>query len=602
MAAPRKRNFDGRLFNERWTIDYFFILHNGKLCCLVCQESIAVIKEYNIKRHYDTKHKKKFDCLQDELRLIKVNELRTSLTNQQNCFTNICNQNESTVRASYKVARMIAKCGRPFTDGEFLKNVMIEVMDEVCPEKQHLIKEVSLSARTITRRIEEIGNDVEDMLKGNAINFQYFSIAMDESCDIKDTAQLLIFIRGIDEKFNIFEEMAALCSLKGRTTGEDLFISVQKVISSLGLKLENLKSITTDGGLNMSGQKSGVSARISQRMQELGFETPMIFHCIIHQQALCMKILKLDRFLDVIVPIINFIKRHGLNHRQFQEFLIDIEAQYEDIIYYTDVRWLSKGNMIKRFFLLKDDIYVFMMEKGKEIPELVNSEWLIQLAFLVDITSLMNDLNIKLQGKGKLIHETFSEVKAFEMKLKLLKNNIIEKKLHNLPFCKSFFEKDKITLELPTNLFLEYIESLQNEFSRRFSDFHKHSKEIRLFQNPFAPNIEDVPEYLQLEVIDLQTNDVLKDAFKVVELKEFYAGLSASLFPALKKFSAGMITIFASTYICEQTFSRMNYIKNKHRTRITDGHLHALLRVSTTSFDVDFNKLAKKLQKHQSSH
>jgi hypothetical protein len=71
--------------------------------------------------------------------------------------------------------------------------------------------DISLSARTITRRIEEIGNDVDDVLKGNAINFQYFSITMDESCDIKDTAQLLIFIRGIDEKFNIFEEMAAFC-------------------------------------------------------------------------------------------------------------------------------------------------------------------------------------------------------------------------------------------------------------------------------------------------------------------------------------------------------------------------------------------------------
>jgi hypothetical protein len=50
----------------------------------------------------------------------------------------------------------------------------------------------------------------------------------------------------------------------------------------LGLKLENLKSITTDGRLNMSGQKSDVSARISQKMQELGFVTPMIHHFASH--------------------------------------------------------------------------------------------------------------------------------------------------------------------------------------------------------------------------------------------------------------------------------------------------------------------------------
>ena len=33
----------------------------GKPLCLVCQKTVSVTKEYNLKRHYDTLHKHKFE-------------------------------------------------------------------------------------------------------------------------------------------------------------------------------------------------------------------------------------------------------------------------------------------------------------------------------------------------------------------------------------------------------------------------------------------------------------------------------------------------------------------------------------------------------------
>jgi hypothetical protein len=47
---------------------------------------------------------------------------------------------------------------------------------------------------------------------------------MYESNNITDTVQLLIFIRGIDATFTVHEEQRGLCSLKGTTTGKDLFL------------------------------------------------------------------------------------------------------------------------------------------------------------------------------------------------------------------------------------------------------------------------------------------------------------------------------------------------------------------------------------------
>jgi hypothetical protein len=48
-----------------------------------------------------------------------------------------------------------------------------------------------------------------------------------------------------------------------------------------------------------------------------------------------------------IVNIVNFIRSHRLNHREFQPFLSKMEAEHGDVLYYTEVRWLSRGKVLK---------------------------------------------------------------------------------------------------------------------------------------------------------------------------------------------------------------------------------------------------------------
>jgi hypothetical protein len=102
---------------------------------------------------------------------------------------------------------------------------------------------------------------------------------------------LLIFIRGIDATFTVHEELRGLCSLRGAATGEDLFLKVQETLASLEMNWEKLKSVTTDGGKIICGSKTGVVRRICNEVMQVGSETPMVFHCIIHQKALCCQIL-----------------------------------------------------------------------------------------------------------------------------------------------------------------------------------------------------------------------------------------------------------------------------------------------------------------------
>ena len=43
-------------FKERWTGEFFFVHVHDKALCLLCRDTVAVFKEFNLKRHYETMH------------------------------------------------------------------------------------------------------------------------------------------------------------------------------------------------------------------------------------------------------------------------------------------------------------------------------------------------------------------------------------------------------------------------------------------------------------------------------------------------------------------------------------------------------------------
>ena len=100
----------------------------------------------------------------------------------------------------------------------------------------------------------------------DGLKFNFFSIAVDESTDVTDTAQLAIFIRGLNSDFVITEELLCVQSMKDTTTGQDIYGEVKSAFSRFGLKWENLSGIVTDGAPAMKGKNSGLVARIKTEL------------------------------------------------------------------------------------------------------------------------------------------------------------------------------------------------------------------------------------------------------------------------------------------------------------------------------------------------
>ena len=56
----------------------------------------------------------------------------------------------------------------------------------------------------------------------------FYSIAIDESIDNTDSAQVSVFIRAITGDFHCFEESLCLCIIKNRTCGIDIFNALKR--------------------------------------------------------------------------------------------------------------------------------------------------------------------------------------------------------------------------------------------------------------------------------------------------------------------------------------------------------------------------------------
>ena len=235
--AKRKVHAENRGFQARWEAEYMFTEVNGKPVYLLCGESLAVMKEYNLRRHYETskKHTDKDKNMDTEQRLQKVEELKRGLKSQQALFTKAKSQSEAAVKASFIVAEEVAKSTRPFTEGEFIKNCMLKACDAVCPDKRQLFSNVSLSRNTVAERIDQLSTNLKEQLVGKGKDFIAYSLAVDESTNTSDIAQLSIFIRGVDSSLSITEELLALRHMHGTTTGQDLYEELYRCLNEMGL-------------------------------------------------------------------------------------------------------------------------------------------------------------------------------------------------------------------------------------------------------------------------------------------------------------------------------------------------------------------------------
>ena len=189
-----------------------------------------------------------------------------------------------------------------------------------------------------------------------------------------------------------------------------------------------------------------------------------------------------------------------------------------------------------------------MSDNGLLVLELQDENFLMDLAFMVDITEHLSDLNKVLQGKNILVHRLVSTLKSVIKKLKLWIQQLKDQNFAHF----SQLETQKCSRTEDYTISLEY---LLGDFNARFEDVGDLEQPLKIFCSTFKVDIIVAPSDVQLELLDLQESEEHKGKFLSLSLLDFYKYLADFNFPGLCKYAKRMICMFGSTYRCEQCFS-----------------------------------------------
>lgn len=550
-------------------IGFHYIEERGgiqKPQCVICYEVLSneSMKKNKLERHFQTKHPayKGRDKAFFERKLSALRSVKLDKEGDFQCA------NERALEASYRVSLKIVKAKKTHTIGEdlvlpcALELVSIMLGDEMASK----IRNVPLSNNTVCRRIADMSEDVTSQNVDAVRRSPWHAIQLDESTDIDSCAQLIAWFRFIKDDKLVDEPL--LCkALESTTKGEDIFGLVESFYRDNNLDFKKLIGSTTDGAPAMLGKQSGFNALLKRVAPNV-----TTIHCMLHREALAARTMpdSLKSVLSETIKIVNFIKSSAVNTRLFRIFCREMDADHLNLLYHTQVRWLSRGNVLMRVYDIRDELreYLRQKDRGDWVTNLESDDWLGRLCYMSDIFERLNALNCALQGRESNIMIFNDKVSAFIATLTLLEEKAKQQRFTLFPRLASFL-KDGANPDILsiTNDMAEHLRALKTQFQAYFPDLDVVS--FVLARNPFSAEIDAAgdDDRAQEEFVQLKTDTGAKAMFDSIPLNQFWVAMLKS-YPTLSSMSLKLLMPYPSTYLCEQSFSTMVVIKTKYRNRL----------------------------------
>ena len=177
------------------------------------------------------------------------------------------------------------------------------------------------------------------------------------------------------------------------------------------------------------------------------------------------------------------------------------------------------------------------------------------------------------------------------------------------------------------------IKDIKYLFCERFANFQKMDSTLQFIISPHTIKFEDIEttffswlniDHLEVELMEFQNSTIWKNKFleltsalekkisccdnaeeapeeKIENIILKVWNAIPNTFSSMKNVATALLTIFGSTYNCEQLFSAMNFIKSNIRNRLGNDLSAASVMLKLSKYEPRINVLASKRQQ-QISH
>ena len=128
-----------------------------------------------------------------------------------------------------------------------------------------------------------------------------------------------------------------------------------------------------------------------------------------------------------VIEVVNFTKACPLQSRLFMQLCQEMDSKFKCLLFHTQVRWLSRGKIVKRVCQLKAEICSFLDTEKKDFEFSEHDElWWLRVQFIADLFEKVNVLNSSLQGPSENTITATSTLTSFDEKLSLWKSKVSE--------------------------------------------------------------------------------------------------------------------------------------------------------------------------------
>jgi hypothetical protein len=214
----------------------------------------------------------------------------------------------------------------------------------------------------------------------------------------------------------------------------------------------------------MMGKRNGCLKLIKDENPDM-----LSIHCVIHKQNLVAKKLSpvLNEILNAVIKCVNSIKAKAKSERLFKLFCENQNEDYVRLLLHTEVRWLSKGNCLRRFLELFNSLEEFL-KNTQEMKLLSSIDGKAFVSYLADIFEKLNILNNQLQGSNKTLVDVKTKIFGFITNIELCLKNFNDRNFEQFKWLKECEISDSVHLEI-----LKHLKILISDFKERFSDLKK---------------------------------------------------------------------------------------------------------------------------------